>query len=166
MPSKAKNDFFTSTLNSLADLPRAPNTGKPKSTVSKSFQARHRKNSHNHCGPQIRVGAWDRPLVLGLVSGDVSPPEVSARSRLDQLSRVLVPASNGAIVMQKYLYKHSDDGTLVLWDIFDSCRRLRGHSESFLRKKISLGPSHKEIPVGCLAPSKLNKIGEVPGSSH
>lgn len=100
------------------------------------------------------------------MSGDVSPPEVGARSRLDQLSRVLVPASNGAIVMQKYLYKHSDDGTLVLWDIFDSCRRLRGHSESFLRKKISLGPSHKEIPVGCLAPSKLNKIGEVPGSSH
>ena len=37
--------------------------------------------------------------------------------------------------MQKYLYKHSEDGIIVLWDIFDSCRRLRGHSVSFLRKK-------------------------------
>lgn len=101
------------------------------------------------------------------MSGDVSLPEASARSILDQLSRVLVPASNGQCYAKVLtVCKHSEDGILVLWDIFDSCRLLRGHSKCFLRKKISLGPSHKEIPMGCLAPSKLNKIGKVPGSSH
>ena len=37
----------------------------------------------------------------------------------------------GCSTVLKYLHNPPQDGILVLWDVLDPCRYLRGHSESF-----------------------------------